>query len=295
MLSAADGLGPGSQTRHAGTRAGRCADHAETPRHGQLLANADHDRRHRRMALAGPGALPDPRSPRPRDTSHRCDPLDRIHNRLARYRHWPGARDSVTEMAEETCRQLGDELAGMTWPTAIVHGDAHPGNVVVTATGRSRSTSTWLAPAPAMWDLTIPVEHHRRSAGQRTYCPSSSQPTAATRRRPQSAAVLAARAECRARARLHRRRGSRLALRQPDADPDRRRRADRQRRNHPAGLLPQSAGKPHSSLTTDSRCCRSHNGPNRNGEIGGSALMARQSGLNLRLSKPSGLPGSGHY
>ena len=47
MLSAADGLGPGSQTRHAGTRAGGSADHAETPRHGQLLANADHDRRHR--------------------------------------------------------------------------------------------------------------------------------------------------------------------------------------------------------------------------------------------------------
>ena len=93
---------------------------------------------------------------------HRCDPLGRVRNRLARYRQWPGAHHSVAETVAGACRQLGDELADMTWPTAIVHGDAHPGNVVVTATGPILVDFDLAGTGPAMWDLTIPVVHHRR-------------------------------------------------------------------------------------------------------------------------------------
>lgn len=93
---------------------------------------------------------------------HRCDPLGRIRNRLGRYRQWPGARDPVTETAEAACRELGDELAEMTWPPAMVHGDAHPGNVVVTAAGPILVDFDLAGAGPAMWDLTIPVVHHRR-------------------------------------------------------------------------------------------------------------------------------------
>jgi Ser/Thr protein kinase RdoA (MazF antagonist) len=50
----------------------------------------------------------------------------------------------------------------MTWPTAIVHGDGHPGNVVVTAAGPILVDFDLAGAGPAMWDLTIPVVHHRR-------------------------------------------------------------------------------------------------------------------------------------
>jgi Phosphotransferase enzyme family len=93
---------------------------------------------------------------------HRSDPLERIRNRLARYRQWPAARDSAIEAVETACRQLGEELAAMTWPAVIVHGDAHLGNVLVSSTGPLLVDFDLAGTAPAMWDLTIPVVHHRR-------------------------------------------------------------------------------------------------------------------------------------
>ena len=52
----------------------------------------------------------------------------------------------------------------MTWPTAIVHGDAHPGNVVVTAAGPILVDFDLAGAGPAMWDLTILVVHRRFGA-----------------------------------------------------------------------------------------------------------------------------------
>jgi hypothetical protein len=93
---------------------------------------------------------------------HQCDPLERVRNRLARYRQWPAASDRAFEAVEAACRQLHDELAATSLKPAIVHGDAHPGNVVVTPAGPLLVDFDLAGTAPAMWDLTIPVVHHRR-------------------------------------------------------------------------------------------------------------------------------------
>jgi hypothetical protein len=93
---------------------------------------------------------------------HRCDPLERVRNRLARYRQWPAASDCAFEAVEAARRQLHGELAATSLKPAIVHGDAHPGNVVVTRAGPLLVDFDLAGTAPAMWDLTIPVVHHRR-------------------------------------------------------------------------------------------------------------------------------------
>jgi Ser/Thr protein kinase RdoA (MazF antagonist) len=59
-------------------------------------------------------------------------------------------------------RVLSAELGAMTGPDSIVHGDAHPGNVVVTAQGPVLVDFDLAGVGLASWDLTVAIVHHRR-------------------------------------------------------------------------------------------------------------------------------------
>jgi Ser/Thr protein kinase RdoA (MazF antagonist) len=60
------------------------------------------------------------------------------------------------------CRRLRDPITEAASAQVILHGDPHPGNVVITATGPVLVDFDLAGTGPAMWDLTNPVVQHRR-------------------------------------------------------------------------------------------------------------------------------------
>ena len=98
----------------------------------------------------------------PDELAWRSDPLGRVRGNVAHYASITTADTRTIDLLRARCAELEERLKTVQLPLGVVHGDAHPGNVIVTSQGPILIDFDLAGHGPTMWDATVPTVFHRR-------------------------------------------------------------------------------------------------------------------------------------